>query len=268
MENYYIIGGLFLVVIIIILLLIKDSKKRRYQAAVKRALEDELIMDEEQAELEALKIKLKISDATADAAYRNEASLIIRKYMNGYLEDGLLSPDEDKELEQIALRFGMSIDVKTHQELNKYRLFWNIETNGMPVIASGAFLQKNEVAHYECRANWMELRTVIKNIYYSGYTYRLRIVKGLYYRVGSIKPAVDKRDEMTLIDQGDLLLTNKRLIFFGCKGNKSIPLKSVVDFEVFKNGIEIHKPTGRIPFLQMNNVEVFAFILNKAVQAY
>jgi hypothetical protein len=66
------------------------------------------------------------------------------------------------------------------------------------------------------------------------------------------------------IDSGSMYLTNKRLIFMGQKGNKTIPINKILDFKPFKNGVDIQKDSGKSPFLQFEkNVDVFSAILSR-----
>jgi len=64
------------------------------------------------------------------------------------------------------------------------------------------------------------------------------------------------------IDGGKIYLTNKRLIFMGKKGNKTIAINKSLDIEPFKNGVFIQKESGKGPFLEFSdNVDIFSMIL-------
>jgi hypothetical protein len=59
-------------------------------------------------------------------------------------------------------------------------------------------------------------------------------------------------------------LTNRRIIFTGEKSNKTLSLKQILDFEVYTNGVEIKKSTGKNPFLSFeDDTEIFSMILGK-----
>jgi hypothetical protein len=69
---------------------------------------------------------------------------------------------------------------------------------------------------------------------------------------------------MQLIDTGTVYLTSKRVLFQGARGNKTIPLQSVIDFTPYSNGIDIQKGSGKSPFLSFNtDTDRFALILNR-----
>jgi hypothetical protein len=50
----------------------------------------------------------------------------------------------------------------------------------------------------------------------------------------------------------------------GGKGNKTIALNKILDFDAYSNGVDIQKDTGKSPFLQFTkNTDVFSVILAK-----
>jgi hypothetical protein len=87
-------------------------------------------------------------------------------------------------------------------------------------------------------------------------------MKGVYYRVGSINVQKVSEDYWQTIDSGDIYLTNKRIIFMGTKGNKTIPISKILDFKPYKNGVDIQKDSGRSPFFEFDqNVDIFSMML-------
>jgi len=89
-------------------------------------------------------------------------------------------------------------------------------------------------------------------------------MKGVRYRVGSIKPQRVTSEEWKHIDSGTLYLTNKRLIFTGRLRNSTINLTKILSFTPYSDAIEISKETGRPPFLKFsNNTDMFALILSR-----
>lgn len=65
----------------------------------------------------------------------------------------------------------------------------------------------------------------------------LRIMKGVYYRVGAFKGRPVEHSERVHIDTGWVILTNKNLYFAGPKKSMRIPYAKMVSFESFSNGI-------------------------------
>jgi hypothetical protein len=147
--------------------------------------------------------------------------------------------------------------------LERFRLLAHIEAGQYPVIQTSVALQKGEECHFSASAEWAEMRTVTQRINYSGVTGSLRIMKGVRYRVGSISPHRITRDVLTRLDSGEFLLTSKRIIFRGHKGNKVLPYSGILGFEVYSDGLKIEKASGKPPYLIFEgDMELAATILS------
>lgn len=248
--------------------IITQKTHKIYKNKVTELTKDNYLDDSDKLTLEKIKKDLLLSDETANQIYAQTAGKILEQFVNNAVEDGRLSPDEEKQLEELQSNLGISIslDDKSKAVLEKYKLYWTIENGELPTIDSDINLQKNESLYFKTNINWHELRTVTKRINYTGGTGRIRICKGVYYRIGSVKPQRMTEDVLTKIDTGMLYLTSKRLIFIGTKGNKSIKLNTILMFEPYSNGVQIEKATGKSPMLGFSdNVEVFSMILSRLI---
>lgn len=244
--------------------ILKKETEQLYKQAVKNAVKFGDIDDVEKENLLQLQKNLLIDKDTANTIYKGVAVDEYQKYVKDFISDERLSPDEELRLKEIASNLGIDyvIDSRSKEILNKYILYWQIENSELPEIYSDISIQKSEKLHFETNVNWLEQRTITKRFDYSGPTARLKIMKGVYYRVGSISPQRITEDEWCKIDSGKLYLTNKRLIFMGSKGNKTIPLNKILDIKAYKNGVDIQKDTGKSPFLEFSNkVDIFTLIL-------
>ena len=65
----------------------------------------------------------------------------------------------------------------------------------------------------------------------------VRVAKGVSFRVGGMKARSESHEELRNIDQGSLVLTNKRLIFIGSKRTTNIDLRKIVAIEPYRDGI-------------------------------
>ena len=71
---------------------------------------------------------------------------------------------------------------------------------------------------------------------------------------------------MAHIDSGTAYLTNKRVIFMGEKGNKTIRLPKILDYEIYSNGVTIQKDAGKSPFLEFSDhPEHFGVLLGRMI---
>jgi hypothetical protein len=239
-----------------------------YKTEFDKVISNGRLDDQEKSFLAKLQKDLKLSDNLADTIRRESSSKLVNTFLNNSISDQRLSPDEEKELQTIAHSLGaeLTMDAHTKSAMDKYKLFWQIENSEIPTIPVSLNLQKNERCYFYTTIDWLEQRSITKRINYSGPTLRIKIVKGVYWRAGSLGVQRITQDVWTTIDSGTLFLTNKKLIFMGSKGNKSIQLSKILDFTAYKNGIDIQKETGKSPFLQFeNNVDIFAMMLGRAV---
>ena len=88
-------------------------------------------------------------------------------------------------------------------------------------------------------------------------------MKGVRYRVGSIKLAPSTREVMVEEDAGSFWLTNQRIGFLGSKKSFTFPYSKVLSFELYKDGISIHKEGKETPYIiGLEDVEVPAAVLS------
>jgi hypothetical protein len=216
--------------------------------------------------LEKLKTDILISKEESIDIYRTNAMNIINNFMKDAISDKRYSPEEEQKLFELAKNYGadLKIESDTQTILSRYRQYWEIENGKLPTIESKINLPKSETLHFTTSAAWQEQRKVTKRYNYAGPTARIKIVKGVYYRFGSMDVRPQSEDVWQTIDNGSVYLTNKRLIFMGEKGNKTIPINKILDFTPYSNGVDIQKDSGKSPFLEFSNeTELFAMILSR-----
>ncbi|MFN3385343.1 MAG: hypothetical protein ACK42Y_02010 [Candidatus Thermochlorobacter sp.] len=96
---------------------------------------------------------------------------------------------------------------------------------------------------------------------------RIRIAKGIYYRVGTVAPQRITSKELTYIDSGKLYLTNKRVIFMGAIRNFTIRMERILAFTPYSDGIKIEKDSGRNPTLKIDkNVDICCLMFSRLLR--
>lgn len=239
--------------------------RRRAEAAVS----DGELTPEQEKSLDQLADAIALPERVASRIYGEVAGARIQRFLDGAISDQQLSPEEDEELRTIARTLGVSatIDSATQSTLDRYRLFWQIENGDVPEIDAGINLFRGERCFYRCDAAWYELKQVTRRINYGGPTIRIKIMKGVYWRAGSLGVQRVSEDVLKHMDDGTLFLTNKRIIFMGRRKNKNIRLNRILDFEIYTNGVQIEKDAGASPFLEMSaDMELFGLLLGRAIR--
>ena len=103
---------------------------------------------------------------------------------------------------------------------------------------SPVILKKNEnISLVLYNINLQEPRAVRQtHAAYGGPT--IRVAKGVSFRLGGASARSESHEEIRVIDQGSLILTNKRLIFIGSKRTTNIDLRKIMAIKAYKDGIE------------------------------
>lgn len=243
--------------------------KEIYHETYQEAISDGSISDEEKTFLEKLEKQLNLPLEISQKISAVVRKDFFNKKVAGIIEDKRISPEEQAELDMIAknLNITVQMDSATKATLDKYRLFWVIENEEPPEVFADIKLQRLEKCYFDVSCQWHEYRKVRVGSGYTGPAMRVKIAKGLYWRVGAHALKSISRDELTLIDSGRLYLTNKRIIFVGARKSNTVRLESILDFELYKNGVFIQKATGKSPFLGFEEgVDVFSVILGRVLR--
>ena len=80
---------------------------------------------------------------------------------------------------------------------------------------------------------------------YAGPT--IHVMKGVSFRVGGAQGQSQSHDEITDIDQGKIILTNKRLVFTGSKKTLNIDLRKIINITEMDDGIELQRENNQKP---------------------
>jgi hypothetical protein len=252
--------------------IVEEESKKTYRNMVKIFVSDGKIDEVEEVTLEEYKLKLNISESDFKSIYIEEAHKYFYNYVNKITQDERISPVEEQTL--FAIMKNLNINVKLNNDmlakLDRFKLYWKIENDELDSIESDINLVRGEKLYFNNdNVSWLELRRVTKRYNYAGPTARIKIAKGIYYRLGSMAVQPITNDEWKTIDTGSIYLTNKRLIFMGDKANKTIRLNRILDIESYSNGIDIKKDSGRSPFLEFNeNIDIFSMLLIRLMKEY
>lgn len=65
----------------------------------------------------------------------------------------------------------------------------------------------------------------------------IRVAKGLSFRVGAFQ--IQSHEELKVLDQGIITLTNKRIVYSGAKKTVNIPLNKIISIEPYSDAISI-----------------------------
>jgi hypothetical protein len=210
-------------------------------------------------DMEVLCARIGARGGEAGAVIGDVARTHLERQVAAMLEDGKVSPAEDAALTALSTRLGVgTLNLgESAALLAEARRRHAVEHGPLPVVAAPLILQKNEVCHVHVFAEAVEIRTRTVRINYGGVTSSVRIIKGVSLRAGSIRVQREQEEYTHSFGQGDLVLTNKRLIWAGPNKTIAISRASIVDLDLFNDGIEVRKSTGKpVRFLYPRDLSV------------
>jgi len=240
-----------------------------YKKAVDEALEDNLLEPEEKAFLESLQKDLRLKPTVANKIYTDSASTILNNLIDEALEDVLLTPEEEMEISELAgkLNVDYKADKQTQQELEKYKLFWQIENGELPELKVDYEFEEGESCHFKVSVDWMEKASNAPKLSRSGAVMNEKIAGGIYWKTANLGAFELDAAAWNTTDNGTLLITNRRLLFVGKKEIKVFPLEFISNFSSFNNGVELHINKENIqPFIKFEkNIDLFSIIFGSVI---
>ena len=248
---------------------IKELGKIVYQKKVQEIIANYIITDNDREQLTILRDEFGLSDEEGQEIYNEACRKMVQEYIDSIIANHRMSPDEEKKLNEMI----SGLNIKAYFEgngLRKLRLFWDIENAELPAMISPINLHKNELLYYSANIEWHEERTKTTMISYHGITWNVRLIKGMGIksRAGWIFPKRHTEEYMKLIDIGEVFFTNKRIIFMGSHGNKTISWSKILAIYPFADGIQLDKDTGKKPFFKCSDPELMGMYILRILKDF
>ena len=168
--------------------------------------------------------------------------------VEGSLEDGVLSLDEEAALIRYLDRFGLTVaDVDrngAHRNMVKSAVIRELADGIIPDRLSGAvshpfnLMKSEKLVWLFGGVDYIETRTMQERRGTS-HGVSIRVTRGLYYRPSAFRSRVHEWEEDIHADTGLLGVTTKHLYFHGAKKRFRIRLDKIVSFEPYSDGIGI-----------------------------
>jgi len=180
-----------------------------------------------------------------DSAQRHALVAGWGQALDSFLDDTVLTQDEQATLLGFANSFGL-----TKEELNTNGAFDRaIKANILSELLQGRLpeaqvnfslplnLKKNETVVYLFQSvTYLEERTRRKYVGGS-HGVSIKVMRGVYYRVGAFKAAPIITSQMEHVDSGILVVTNENLYFQGSRKTFRVPYSKIVGFTQYSDGI-------------------------------
>ena len=240
----------------------------RYLVALRDALSDARLTDEERATMAQLGEALRLPAEVQQDIHQRSSHAVIGKLLDRSVADRRLSPEELEHLASVARHLGIKpdFDGATNSMLDRYALFWRIENGDLPVIAlADPVLEEGETCHVSVVAEVYEAREPADTSDTEGVG-SVRIARGVYFRVGSASSERMNRSMLVRADAGSVHITSHRVIFAGKEQAAAFRLRDISSYQVYADGIVLERRSGPGPYFTMEgDVELAAVILGAAL---
>jgi hypothetical protein len=240
----------------------------RYAVALREALADTRLRDDERDSLSRLARQLRLPDSVQGELYERSSRALIAGLLDQSVADRRLSPEELQQLAAVAQHLGVTpdFDAATEAMLDRYALFWRIENGDLPTAAAeNVTLDPEETCHAMIGAERYERRGEATASDGEGVV-SVRIARGVYYRVGSVSDAQLNRAPLRHIEAGRVLITSRRVLFAGSRESVSWPLRDIACYQVYADGVVLELRAGTGPsFALEGDVELVAVVLGAAL---
>lgn len=244
--------------------------KKVFLASLTRAAEDGKLTDDEIKEIQIRYTELELTqeDLKGVRAKAYNAALRAAK------ADGSVTAEEEAELAKLQqlLMIPDSEIAKPKKELARLRLLTEIQNGNPPTIAvSNVIFQKAELAYWSEPASILEERVVKRRYEGDSQGFSFRIARGVSYRVGSHRGHIVTDTAVMPVSSGELIVTNKRVIFRGNAKSFNIRLDKLLELNFYSDGVRLTDDKGKprlVKFDDEGNTDIVGATLSYAINRY
>lgn len=214
----------------------------------------------EKYEIQLLANELNVTSAEVDNINKQNAADVFQKIIKDKVAVGRITDTDIQEINKVAnslsiIPAAFPVDTKTKQQYEYLVMLNELEKGYLPVIHSSAIVaQKDEIVHWQTNATLLTPKTVTTGYVGGSRGVSIRVMKGVSYRVGSSR-STPIRETITMRNPGNLVVTNKRIVFTGTGKSFSIGYKQLLSFDPYNNGIGLQKTNGPSYLLELQNFQ-------------
>lgn len=249
----------------------KVLNKREFKELLLRAVEDGKLTKDEINELEKQKSNLGLSDEDI----KNMRAEIFAVAFSVAKDDKQITEEEEKDLKEIQKYLGLADHEiqSSKKELARLRLLNEIQKGNLPTVSIiNLVTQKDEVVYWSEPAILAEEKVIRRRYEGGSQGVSFRVMKGVSYRVGGHRGHIVSETDLVPVSDGELIATNRRIIFRGDGKAFAIKLDKILDIQIFTNGLQFSENNKSKPrmvkFKQEGNHDIIGAILSYAINNY
>ncbi len=220
----------------------EEEKQRKEEEKQRRKEEKQRVNQEEQRRKEEEKQKIKEEEQRR----KEEEQRVKQEEKQRREQEKQKRKWEKQRIKEIKKeRDSLTPEELAKRDAENFNALVNLVSEGdirlPPIVYSPIICKKGEkVSLVLENISFMESKAVrATNGLYGGPSFR--IARGINYKIGAVSTRSESHEEIKVIDEGTLTLTNKRLIFMGSKRNVNINLNKILAINDYKDGISINR---------------------------
>lgn len=249
----------------------KSLNKEEFREILLRAVDDGKLTKEEIDDLDEKKTEFGLTDEDV----KDLRVEIFAAAFSVAKADEQVTENEEEELEEIQKYLGLADDEiqKSKIELARLRLLNEIQKGNLPTVpVTDLVMQKDEKAYWAEPSILVEEKVISHRYEGGSHGVSLRIMKGVSYRVGGCHGHIVSETGLVSVSDGNLVITNKRVIFRGDRKAFAIKLDRILDMQIFIDSLQLaenNKSKPRmIKFKQEENHDIVGAVLSYAINHY
>lgn len=224
-----------------------------FRQRAEKAVHDGQITADDRAALLELQRLVSLPSDLANSIYKEVCQTHLNQFVQTFGSDARITPDEDQRLQLISKNLGVKLSSDIKRTVERFRRYWTIENNTLPVVEVTIALQKSEQCHFYAKdVQWYEERATVRRTGYNDHyeQYKSYDMVNLHSNADPMQKV--RFDILKHISTGNFYVTNKRLIFEGPDKTTSVKLNTLVRVDAYKQGILVDKLTGKSMLLLMS----------------
>ena len=240
-----------------------------YGQELEKVMSDDKIEREEFAFLKELGKNLYLPENLAMRILEDKAGKRLQRKLVDIMADKRITLEEEQDFELLSKNLGFKpgLDERTEYNFERYKIYWQVENANLPQLQPGIHLQPKEICHYQSEAVWYETNKDTSKLETSKLEGRIRVPRGIFWRSDNEDLSHIAATDWKLIDNGEILLTNKRLIYMGKMGRMVVLLENIIGLIPYNDAVFVKRKKGKSPIMEMQEDEasIFALMLNRLI---
>ena len=209
---------------------------------------------------------IPLNQSLVNEAYYN----VLNKAADNFLKDGFLSDKEQRLIESYASSLGISLNnIPSYcqngglERIAQSIILKNLQNGIYPnnPLTVPVMLTKGEKVIWVYDNVTMLQEKITREFVGGSRGMSYRICKGLTYRTGSFKGRPVERSSIQMIGTGELVITDKNLIFHCPTTSVKVPYKKLIGLTPYSDGLEVHKEEAKPKRIVFQGFDAW-FVLN------